>query len=208
MTRRLDGRAQAVDLAVSPPAFNGLARGGAIRPGEGRNQSRATIGLAVNGRRAHSAVRPQPRFALSRPAVNAMLGNLRTRRQAARGARLKRQFENATLWINDLWEEQAERFGRGLNFLFNDWVERFGPVKDCDAQTRKFTVKEMRSDARRRYEHDIGASYALEFLSYHIEASYLPGEDAATVYDLTSQRISEWGHARAGDARRDEDGTG
>ena len=90
-------------------------------------------------------------------------------------------------WADDLGDEQAERFSHGLNFLFNDWVKRFGPVKDCDVRTRKFSVREMRTDARRRYEHDIGASYALEFLAFHIEASYLPGEDAASVYDLTSQ---------------------
>ena len=42
----------------------------------------------------------------------------------------------------------------------------------------------MRSDARHRHEHDIGAAYALEFLSYHVKASYLRGEDAAFVYDL------------------------
>ena len=55
----------------------------------------------------------------------------------------------------------------------------------------------MRRDARRRYEQDIGAAFALEFLSYHVEASYLPGEDAAFVYDLTSHYISQ-----AGDAAR------
>jgi hypothetical protein len=126
-----------------------------------------------------------------------MFGNLKAHWRLARGARLKRQFKNATLWINDLSDEQAERFRRGLNILFDDWVKRFGPVKDCDARTRKFTVKEMRSDARRRYEYDIGAAYALEFLSYHIEASYLPGEDAAFVYNLTSQYISGLGDPSA-----------
>ena len=57
----------------------------------------------------------------------------------------------------------------------------------------------MRSDARRRYERDMGAAYALEFLSYHIEAPYLPGEDAAFVYDLTvdyfpkpAMRLAGW----------------
>jgi len=74
---------------------------------------------------------------------------------------------------------------------------------DCDLRIRKFAVKEMRKDARRRYEHDIGASYALEFLSYHIEASYLPGEDAVFVYNLTSEYIAEWG-----DAPRNEEQTG
>ena len=37
----------------------------------------------------------------------------------------------------------------------------------------------------------MGAAYALEFLSYHIEASYLRGEDAAFVYDLTAHYISQ-----------------
>jgi hypothetical protein len=124
-----------------------------------------------------------------------MFGPLRTRWGQARGARLKRQLENASLYVRDLGDEQAERFGRGLNYLFNDWVERFGPVKDCELRIRKHTVKEMRKDARCRYEHDIGAAYALEFLSYHIEASYLPGEDAAFVYDLTCHYISQAGDA-------------
>jgi hypothetical protein len=124
-----------------------------------------------------------------------MFESLKALQGQARGAQLKRQFENASLHARDLGDEQAERFGRGLNYLFNDWVERFGPVMDCEIRIRKHSVKEMRSDARRRYEHDIGAAYALEFLSYHIEASYLPGEDATFVYDLTSYYISQAGDA-------------
>ncbi|HEY3620859.1 MAG TPA: hypothetical protein VGL12_00385 [Roseiarcus sp.] len=127
-----------------------------------------------------------------------MLGLLRTRWREARGTQLKRRFENASLYVRDLGDEQAERFRRGLNYLFNDWVERFGPVKDCEVRTRKHTVKEMKRDARRRYEDDIGAAYALEFLSYHVEASYLLGEDAAFVYDLTSHYISEADDAARG----------
>jgi hypothetical protein len=49
----------------------------------------------------------------------------------------------------------------------------------------------LRVDTRRRYEQDIDAAFALEFLSYHIEASYLPGADAAFVYDLTAHYISK-----------------
>lgn len=136
-----------------------------------------------------------------------MLERLRIRWQEARGAELKRQLENASRYVGDLGQEQAERFGRGLSYLFNDWVRRFGPVKDCEVRVRKHTVREMRRDARRRYEHDIGASYALEFLSYHVEASCLAGEDAAFVYDLTSYYISEAGDAArrmAGEPRSDE----
>jgi hypothetical protein len=136
-----------------------------------------------------------------------MLRHLITRWGQARGARLKRQFENAALYVRDLGDEQAERFGRGLNYLFNDWVERFGRVEGCEVRIRRRTVTEMRRDARRRYEHDIGAAYALEFLSYHVEASYLLGEDATFVYDLTSYYISQAGDAArgmAGEPRPDE----
>jgi hypothetical protein len=136
-----------------------------------------------------------------------MLGHFPTRWGQARGTQLRRQLENASLYVRDLGDEQAERFGRGLNYLSNDWVERFGPVKDCEIRIRKRTVKEMKRDARRRYERDIGAAYALEFLSYHIEASYLPGDDAAFVYDLTSYYISQVGEAAramAGGPLRDE----
>ena len=113
-----------------------------------------------------------------------------TRWREARGTQLKRQFENASLYVRDLGDEQAERFGRGLNYLFNDWVERFGLVKDCEVRIRKHTVKEMRSDARRRYEHDIGAAYALEFLSCHVEASYLPGGAGWGLHPLESAALS------------------
>jgi hypothetical protein len=54
-------------------------------------------------------------------------------------------------------------------------------------------------------QDDIGAAYALEFLSYHIEASYLPGEDAAFVYDMTSYYISQNGDAARGTVEPAED---
>lgn len=82
-------------------------------------------------------------------------------------------------------------------------------MKDCELRTRKHTVNEMKRDARRRYEH--GGAVALEFLSYHVEASYLPGDDAAFVYNLTSRYISQAGNAArrlASEPPRDESETG
>ena len=69
-----------------------------------------------------------------------MFGHLRARWRETRGTQLKRQFENASLYVRDLGDEQAERFDRGMNYLFDDWVERFGPVKDCEVRIRKHTV--------------------------------------------------------------------
>jgi hypothetical protein len=96
-----------------------------------------------------------------------MLQRLTTRLQQARGTQLNGRFENAFVYIHGLGKEQARAFGRGLTYLFNDWIVRFGPVKDCEVHIRQRTIKKMRSDARRRYERDMGAAYALEFLWYH-----------------------------------------
>jgi hypothetical protein len=43
------------------------------------------------------------------------------------------------------------------------------------------------------------------FLSYHIDASYLPCEDAAFVYDMTSYYISQNGDAARGTVEPGED---
>jgi hypothetical protein len=127
-----------------------------------------------------------------------MFRYLLTHLREARGTQPKLQFENASLYIRDLGNEQAERFGRGMNYLFNDWVGRFGSVKDCEVRIRHRSIRKMRRDARRRYEHDVGAAYALELLSYHIEASYRSGEDAVFVCDLTAHYISQAGDAARG----------
>ena len=83
----------------------------------------------------------------------------------ARGTQLKRRYENAPFYFRDLKREQAGHFSRGLNYLLNEWVERFGPAQDCVVRVPEHTVEEMRGDGRRRYEDDIGAGYVLEFLS-------------------------------------------
>jgi hypothetical protein len=49
--------------------------------------------------------------------------------------------ENASLYTRDLGNEQAERFGGGLTYLFNDGTERSGPVKDCEVHIRQKTIK-------------------------------------------------------------------
>jgi hypothetical protein len=113
-------------------------------------------------------------------------------RRAERGS--GGNLRNASLRVRDLGGEQAGRFGRGLNYLLNDWVERFGPVKDGEVRVPQYTVEQTTLDARLRCDRDIGAAYALEFLCCHVEASYSPGEDAAFVYDLTSYYISQAGN--------------
>ena len=67
-----------------------------------------------------------------------MLRHLITRLQQALGLLVP---ENASLYIRDLGNEQAERFGGGLTYLFNDGTERFGPVKDCEVHIRQKTIK-------------------------------------------------------------------
>jgi hypothetical protein len=62
----------------------------------------------------------------------------------------------------------------------------------------------MRGDARHRYEDDIGAAYALEFLVPR-RGVLFAGEDAAFVDDLTSYYISQAGDAARGMAGKPPD---
>jgi hypothetical protein len=119
-----------------------------------------------------------------------MFESTRIRWREARAAKLKEEFVDASRRISAFSEETAERFGRALDHAFNHWVKNHGPVKECPEEFRKSAAKELKSMAKQRYSSDIGVSYAFAFFSFHIEASYLPGEDASFVYELTGQSIS------------------
>ncbi|HLW90030.1 MAG TPA: hypothetical protein VKS78_01855 [Roseiarcus sp.] len=119
-----------------------------------------------------------------------MFESVKRQWREARAARLKEEFADASRRIGALSEEAAEHFGRALDYASNHWLETHGPVKECSEQFRRVVAKELRSQAKQRYARDIGASYALAFFSFHVEASCLPGEDANFVYVLTGQAIS------------------
>jgi hypothetical protein len=119
-----------------------------------------------------------------------MFESMRTRWQEARGTRLKEEFLDASRRLNGFSEEDVERFGRTLDYCFRYWITKNGPVKDCLPEFRRIAAKELKSQAKQRYSSSIGASYGLAFLSFHVEASYLPGDDASSVYDMTAASIS------------------
>jgi hypothetical protein len=121
---------------------------------------------------------------------NAMFGTIRTRWQEARAARLREEFLDASRRINSFTEENAAHFASALNYAFRYWVDKHGPVKECAIELRRSAVKELQSLAKRRYHSDIGVSYGLATFSFHVEASFLPGEDASVVFDLTALAIS------------------
>jgi hypothetical protein len=120
-----------------------------------------------------------------------MLENIRTRWQEARAARLKEEFLDAFRRVNSFTEENAEHFGRTLDYAFRYWIANHGPVRECAKEFRRSAVKELKSQAKQRYNSDVGASYGLAVFSFHVEASFLPGDDASFVYDLTTRAISE-----------------
>jgi hypothetical protein len=124
----------------------------------------------------------------------AMFRRLITSVQEARGTQLKRQFENASLYIRDLGNEQAERFSRGLTF-----VQRLDRTVRTGEGGSHPATDDQKNEERRartlRAQHRCGLRARI--LSHHIEASYLRGADAAFVYDLTAHYISQ-----AGDAAR------
>jgi hypothetical protein len=119
-----------------------------------------------------------------------MFKNIRTRWQEARGAHLKEEFLDVSRRMNGFTEEHAKHFGLALDSAFRFWIKNHGLVKDTAIKFRKSSAKELRTQATGRYDKDIGASYALAVFSFHVESSYLPGEDANFVYDKTTYTIS------------------
>jgi hypothetical protein len=123
-----------------------------------------------------------------------MFENMRTRWKEARAARLKEEFLDALRRVDSFTEENAERFGKTLDYAFHHWMTNHGPVGECPIEFRRNAVEELKSQAKQRYNNnDIGASYGLAVFSFHIEASILPGDDASFVYDLTTSAISTAG---------------
>jgi hypothetical protein len=86
--------------------------------------------------------------------------------------------------IPGLSEAQSERCGRAA-MLLNDWTSKFGPLKDCSVSARKLGAREFRAMAKERYDADIGKSYGFAVFSMHVEASYLPGDDAKGIVTST-----------------------
>jgi hypothetical protein len=60
-----------------------------------------------------------------------------------------------------LSEIQAERCGRAILYLSNDWVLKFGPLEGSSVSTRKLVVGKLRNMAKQRYNTDIGAALAV-----------------------------------------------
>jgi hypothetical protein len=119
-----------------------------------------------------------------------MLGNIRTLWQETRATRLKEEFLDMMRRTNAFTEETAEHFGKTIDYAFKHWIANHGPVKECPIEFRKSAAKELKAQAKQRYSTDLGASYGLTLFAAHIEASYLPGDDASFVYDLTTHAIS------------------
>jgi hypothetical protein len=73
--------------------------------------------------------------------VQGHASTLITRLHHARGTQLKRRYENASLYFRDLRGEQAERFGRGLNYLFNDWSNDSGRLRIVRSESASTLLK-------------------------------------------------------------------
>ncbi len=120
-----------------------------------------------------------------------MFENIAKQWREARGTRLKEELKDSVQRLNKLRGADAQRFGLALSGAYNQWLEKNGPVKESPESFRKQMAKELMVLAKERYGHDIGSSYAWAFLSFHVESSFLPGEDATFVHETTAKCVSE-----------------
>ena len=90
-----------------------------------------------------------------------MFENIRSRWQEARSARLKEEFLDASRRMNSFTEENAEHFATALDYAYRYWIKNHGPVNECAIEFRRTAAKELQSQAKQRYNSDIGASIAV-----------------------------------------------
>jgi hypothetical protein len=119
---------------VQPETFIWRIRRPLAMPGwdavsvERLKSNKTSKGLDEKGRRSFSAAIWKTNLAASVPTARScrvrknslplIVQNLMTLWLEAQGPQLKQRLENASLYFRYLREEQAERFGRGLNHLF------------------------------------------------------------------------------------------
>lgn len=109
----------------------------------GRHSSLLRIGCHLIIRDAR---RPLHRFnGLTGHSV--MLENMRVRWQEARAARLKEEFLDAFRRVNSFTEENAEHFGRTLDYAFRHWIANHGSVRESALEFRRSAVRELKSQA-------------------------------------------------------------
>jgi hypothetical protein len=120
-----------------------------------------------------------------------MFEKIKSQWHQARGEQLKKEYDDAVIRIKLLTEEGNERFCKSLDYAFNHWTTAHGLIERAPEGLRKAAAKELRSSAKQRHDSgDLGVSYGFIFLSLHIEASCLPGAEAMSVYQSTSDWIS------------------
>jgi hypothetical protein len=118
-----------------------------------------------------------------------MFESVRMLWREARGRVLWQEYVNLTQHMAALPELQAAQCGVAYASLANQWVRQFGPVKESKVSTRKNAIKEFKDTAKQRYDTDRGVSFGYALFSMHLEASYLPGEEAKRTYALSSKAI-------------------
>jgi len=120
-----------------------------------------------------------------------MFENIRTRWQEARATRLKDEYLDAMQRTNGFTEENSKHFLKTLDYSARYWVAHHGPVNECSIEFRKSAVKELKARAKQHLTDNIGNAYGLAVFSFHVEASTLPGDDAAFVFSSTGLTISQ-----------------
>lgn len=115
-----------------------------------------------------------------------MFESIRNRLREARGARIKEEFEDVMQRAELFREAEAERFARSLDDLLTRWTRENGAVEDSRDQVKLAAATAAMQEARAEVEKDPPRSFACAIFSHHLESSTLPGEDARTVFKLTS----------------------
>ena len=108
----------------------------------------------------------------------------------ARAQILRTEFDDSVVKLTSAGEEVNARALVTMAAAQEQLLRECGALDDLSRKIRKGVKGMLLTKAKEAYDLDMGRGYGLALLSMHYESSYLPGDDANYVFDLTSQYVA------------------
>jgi len=103
---------------------------------------------------------------------------------------LLQEFDDAFQRLQSASPETHAELLVGLTTGYLNIKNQAASLENSSAEYRRQLAKQIRQHAKSKFHTNVGLAYALAFLSMHIEATALPGEQAETVRTRTMDLIN------------------
>jgi hypothetical protein len=87
--------------------------------------------------------------------------------------------------------ESVDDIKKGSEYCLSHFNEQYGPLNKLDKKVKKKIVKEIDKWKQDAFKRNIPMAMGYGIISIWLESSYLPGNNAIVVHDITTKVLSE-----------------